>query len=279
MRVGEGLYVLRYLASLKPKTAPSAIVRLADGEAGDIDIIVAPGLGAGEMLGPGSNIVLVARKAGLVEVVLKSSSGQAPPDARFSLDLLAPAVPRTYLAAARSGSDMPATQRSSVKGGFGKRPTLDILAHVARRGDISADSDGWVAGPKSPSAIEGLELRCEGADIGISMQYKNAASVDRWSAWQAPGKFAGTRQKASPITGLRLKLVGTESASFELEGEALFLGSTILTGRGDEIEFVSAGGSDPLVGLRLALVELPPVRDPQIERLLPRVRVFRSYAE
>ena len=81
------------------------------------------------------------------------------------------------------------------------------------------------------------------------------------------------------MTGLRLKVVGAASLGFELEGEALFLGAAILRGRGPDLEFVSAGGLDPLVGLRLRLIQLPTVKAIPDASKAPRVRVFRSYAD
>lgn len=281
LNVTEGLYVLRYLGGANPRSAPAAIVKLSSAASTDADIITAPGLNSGEMPGPGSNVVILVRRSGPIEVVVEASGGNDSLDARFSLDLLAPALSkkrpdtegRTQVksdAMAKPDVSAPASGQSAL---------IELFAHVARRGDIAADQEGWVAGPNAPSAIEGIEVSCNRTDLGVAIQYKNLANANRWSDWQPPGGFVGTRQKASPLTGLRLKVVGAASQGYELEGEALFLGSPIQLGRGQDLEFVSVGGLDPLVGLKLRLVQLSTTTTIPDVRKAPRVRVFRSYAD
>lgn len=281
LNVTEGLYVLRYLGGVDPRSAPSAFIRLPTTDSADVEIITAPGLDIGEMPGPGSNTVLLVRRSGPIEVVVEASKGNQSLEARFSLDLLSPALskkrPEAESRTRLTSGVMPKPTVSTAESG--QSGMIELFAHVARRGDIAADEEGWVAGPNAPSAIEGIEVSCSRADVGVSIQYKNVSNASRWSDWQPAGSFVGTRQKASPLTGLRLKVVGPASQGFELEGEALFLGSSIMFGRGHELEFVSAGGLDPLVGLRLRLVQLPAATAIPDARKAPRVRVFRSYAE
>ncbi len=77
------------------------------------------------------------------------------------------------------------------------------------------------------------------------------------------------------MTGLRLKLVGSEAGRYEIEAEALFLGSPVSVQQGAEVEFSSAGGRDPLVGLRVGF--RPRLMKPidEAPRQTGRVRVFR----
>ena len=281
LNVTEGLYVLRYLGGVDPRSAPSALVKVPSAEAVDLDVITAPGFDAGEMPGPGSNLVLVVRTAGSIEVEVQSVGENGSLDARFSLDLLAPALTRMRThPEQRTLLKSSAAVRQVVSGGDdGAYKSIELFAHVARRGDIAADEEGWVAGPKAPSAIEGIEVLCTRSDVGITIQYRNTSNPNTWSDWQAPGTFVGTRQKASPLTGLRLKVIGAAASLFELEVEALFLGSATVVGRGRELEFVSAGGLDPLVGLRMGLMQLSAASASSDMRKAPRVRVFRSYAD
>ncbi len=281
LNVTEGLYVLRYLGGADPRSAPAAIVKLPATESADADIITAPGLDTGEMPGPGSNVVILVRRSGPIEVVVEASDRNQSLEARFSLDLLAPALvkmrPEAESRTRLSSNMLPKATVSTAEAG--QSGLIALFAHVARRGDIAADEEGWVAGPNAPSAIEGIEVACSRTDLGIAVQYRNVSNPNRWSDWQSPGRFVGTRQKASPLTGLRLKVVGAASQGFELEGEALFLGSPTLLGRGHDLEFVSAGGLDPLVGLKLRLVQLSTAVAIPDARKAPRVRVFRSYAD
>ncbi len=281
LNVAEGLYVLRYLGGANPRSAPAATVKLPATDSAEADIITAPGLDTGEMPGPGSNVVLVVRKSGPIEVVVEASGGNDSLDARFSLDLLAPALPKGRPEAAeRTRVKLGAMAKPDVSGaGSGQPGLIELFAHVARRGDIAADEEGWVAGPNAPSAIEGIEVSCSRTDLGVAIQYKNLSNANRWSEWQPPGGFVGTRQKASPLTGVRFKIVGAASQNYELDGEALFLGSPIQLGRGQDLEFVSAGGLDPLVGLKLRLVQFSKAEAIPDARKAPRVRVFRSYAD
>ena len=280
LNVTEGLYVLRYLGGGHPRSAPAAIVKLPSANAADADIITAPGLNTGEMPGPGSNVVLLVRRSGPIEVVVEASDGNDSLDARFSLDLLASALSRRPDSEERTRMKAGAIAKPDVSTtGSGQPASIGLFAHVARRGDIAADEEGWVAGPKAPSAIEGVEVTCNRTDLGVAIQYRNLSNANRWSEWQPPGGFVGTRQKASPLTGLRLKLVGAASQGYELDGEALFLGSPIQVGRGQDLEFVSAGGLDPLVGLKLRIAQFPNAAAFPDAKKAPRVRVFRSYAD
>ena len=281
LNVTEGLYVLRYLGGANPQSAPAALVKLPATDFADADIITAPGLDTGEMPGPGSNVVLLVKRSGPVEVVVEASGGNDSLDARFSLDLLAPAITkRRQETVDRTRVKSGAMSKPDVSGAVSGQPGLiELFAHVARRGDIAADQEGWVAGPKAPSAIEGIEVSCSRTDLGVAIQYKNLSNANRWSEWQPPGSFVGTRQKASPLTGLRFKVVGAASQGYELDGEALFLGSSIQLGRGQDLEFVSAGGLDPLVGLKLRLVQFSNAAAIPDTTKAPRVRVFRSYAD
>ena len=270
--VAPGLYVLRYVGSIEPRTAPFAAVRPVGTSADVITLVSAPGLDPSQLSAPGSSIVVVVRARGAIDINLRAAPGSSNLDAKFSLDLLA--------AASESAATDRAGERAGVRedgkpGTSGAPLPLDILAHVSRRGDIKPDAEGWIGGPKSPSAIEGLEIQTRSAEVGLAAQFLNSANPKTWSAWLTPGAFVGTRQQASPLTGLRLKLVGAAANRFEIDGEALFLGSPKVSGRGNEVELTVAGGLDPLVGLRVAVSERRQTTEEAPVRREPRVRVFR----
>ncbi len=262
LSIASGLYVLRYLAGLDTRSAPSAKVAPTDGSKNDVDVISPPGFGAGELPGPGTSVVVLARQAGKLDIVVTAAEGSSNLDARFTLDMLGVPRPEAYLTSDRAP-------------GHAGVPNLSLSAHVARRGDVEADADGWVGGPQRPSAIEGVAFRSSGADLGIAAQFCHALEPGQWSAWVTPGALVGTRQRASAMTGLRLKLVGSEAGRYEIEAEALFLGSPVSVQQGAEVEFSSAGGRDPLVGLRVGF--RPRLMKPidEAPRQTGRVRVFR----
>jgi hypothetical protein len=125
-----------------------------------------------------------------------------------------------------------------------------------------------------------VSLQCAPHIGGI--QYQVMISGDsRWSDWLADGSFGGSRGRAKPLTGVRIRFVPASGNDVTLEGEALFLGSAIVSREGHEIEFRSAAGLDPLVGIRLRLKRASPVaanRPGVVAAGAPsgRVRVFKA---
>lgn len=270
LNVGAGLYVLRYLGSIDPRNAPRAHVTPQQSSDHDIDIVGAPGTQHGELTHPGSSLVIVVRKAGVIEVVVNAVENSNNVDARLTLDLVASAVLPASRDARSNGVDR---VKAEVPRRQGAAPSLAVQAHVARRGDIMADGDGWIAGPEAPAAIEGLQIDCDDPEIGVVGQYRNTQARD-WSRWSQPGHFIGTEQKASALTGLRLKLTGASASAYALEVRSIFLGSPLQTQKGVEIEIVSPGDLDPLIGLNLRLVAVEPPKFQELPKA-PRVRVFR----
>ena len=74
-----------------------------------------------------------------------------------------------------------------------------------------------------------------------------------WSPWVRSGGFAGTRGRALGLIGLRVRLSGPDDIGGLLRGDAVFLGSPVISESGRELEFASYAGADPMVGLRLTL--------------------------
>ena len=124
--------------------------------------------------------------------------------------------------------------------------------------------------------IEGLVIKSGSSDVAVAAQFLNASSLQTWSAWLTPGSLIGTRQKGDAADRFAvLKLVGNGASRFEINGEALFLGSPRITQRGGEVEFAVVGGSDPLVGLRIAVIERVLKVAEAPSKRESRVRVFR----
>jgi hypothetical protein len=169
--------------------------------------------------------------------------------------------------------------------GGGLRPSeagLVVMGHVGYRGDVEVGAGDWIAGPESPSPIEGVEIRSpQSSAVQIETQVLIGSRPPQWSNWVSPGSFAGTRGRRLPLAGVRFRLRGSEADQHELIADALFLGSPIMIKRGREIEAVSSAGVDPLVGLRLVLhrkVESAPklAQADSGKSREPRVRIFRA---
>jgi hypothetical protein len=82
---------------------------------------------------------------------------------------------------------------------------------------------------------------------------------------------------------MRLK---PEAQGVEIAAEALFLGALVASQRGRQVEFVSASGVDPLIGVKIGVQIVHDASagravsgaDAQARDREPRVRVFRASA-
>jgi hypothetical protein len=291
LAVEMGLFVVRYASSRAAK-APSVFVRPSPLCEGQFQIISAPGRQPGVLSRPGDCVVVFAPEDGSLQVTVSTKAPDGDLDASIRMEALAeapveePAAPRSSIAGPRpNGSARVVSKRPReapvVFSGFA------VMAHVARRGDLLADSGEWIGGPAAPAPIEGLQINWT-PPAGVTLEYQVLAvgARGRWSTWVFSGEFAGSRGRRLPLAGVRLRLGGEFADRFRLDGEALFLGSTVEADSSRDLEFASRSGTDPLVGLRLELREkniekpaatvgLPPVKTGDVRRG-GRVRVFRS---
>ncbi len=274
--VDRGLYVLRYVSSDSNDVAPVAFARAAPGSEKFLRFVDAPGVPPGSLSRPGAGLVVCSDDYAKIEITVKASESSRVLDAKFALELLAKGTdPNAAAKVARLPMDADVRDSPSKPAGSTGSAGLDILAHVSRRGDVVVAPGEWIAGPDAPTPIEGVQIKCRGAEVAVSAQFMNTTQPGVWSPWWAAGDFVGSRQQASPLTGLRLKLVGREAVRFELDVEAMFLGTPLQRHNGAEVMLGTSNGFDLLVGLKLSLRpklnrEGPAVPKPS------RVRVFRS---
>lgn len=275
--VDRGLYVLRYVSSDSTDVVPMAFIKAAPGSEKILSFVDAPGVPPGLLSGPGTGLVVRSDSYAKIEITVKASESSRVLDAKFALELLAKgaeakvgtrADTATSDAVDLAPASMPAVKATEAV-------ALDFLAHVSRRGDVIVAAGDWAAGPDAPAPIEGVQIRCRGAEVAVSAQFMNTTQPGVWSPWWAAGDFVGSRQQASPLTGLRLKLVGRDAHRFDLDVEAMFLGVPPQRHRGSEVTLGTPNGFDLLVGLKLSLK--PQVRQEATAVPKPsRVRVFRS---
>jgi hypothetical protein len=280
--VARGFYLLRYASGAATGASPVAMVRPAQGSERFVEVISAPGVVTGFLSYPGECVVVRAEQAGGLSVKIMRQNVGASLDASFRLEPIFDVDRPSATTAANVGPSVPVVPPSGGDSPF------RLLAHVARRGDVEVGSGEWIAGPNAPAAIEGVEVRGSlRPGLRIEVQPLVATNPPRWLDWTPAGVFAGSRGRALPLFGLRLRLSGEEASRFVLSAEALFLGSPIEVKRGREVELVGAAGSDPLVGLKLAVAEsvaagtgftAPSSAAFAPQRSEPRVRVFRAAA-
>jgi Clostridial hydrophobic W len=282
--VERGLHLLRYERKSLAAEPPVASVSQADGCESSIQIISSPGATPGELPFPGSCVVILANASGALHVSVRRRNAEGSLDATLRLESLAP----TKTSESAAGRLMPGVVGSRVASSGPSaqpRPTapkIVVMGHVAHRGDVEAAGGDWIAGPASPSPIEGIEIRSSsGPSLGVEAQVMVGGQSPKWSDWVPSGSFAGTRGRRLPLVGVRLRLQGADAEQFELVADAVFLGSPIASKRGRETEFLSAGAGDPLVGFRLSVqpAEGVEARSQELKAWqLPesRVRVFRA---
>jgi hypothetical protein len=294
-RVGRGLFLFKYVSG--PASGPAPVARVCPlvGNEPFIELISAPGTVSGFLSRPGESLVIRAERPGDLTVAVIRQNADASFEASFRLE---PVMSDEGSVASAGGyQSVPGFELARDPSGPNSGGGLRLCAHVARRGDIEAPAAQWVAGPGAPAAIEGIEIRgALPSGVGVDVQVLVATNPPRWLDWSPAGVFAGTRGRAMPLAGLRLKLVGAAAVHFMMRADALFLGSAVVSKQGREIELVGSGGADPLVGLRLDLAPAAsarPATPARIEsearlapagagdvnlgrRSEPRVRVFRA---
>ena len=239
-RIERGLYVLRYVTCAEGSFAMGHVT-VAEG---DLDLVPAPGRAIGTLESPGHALVIVAHTAGAFVLQVDGPLNGRGADATFTLDILDDGADAASPVAA------PSAARPVARADDRASLPLAILAHVSRRGDVTAEAGEWIAGPADILPIEGLSITTHQPDVTVSIRVQTAQSQGQWSRWHRGGEFAGSRQRAEAITALGLSLHGDAASKFRMEAEAIHLGAASRTAEGAELEFF---GNDPIVGFRLQL--------------------------
>ena len=278
MTIDRGLYLLRYVTTTSPQAAPLVHVRASYGSEDLLQFLAAPGGPATSLSRPGTALVIRAEAPANLQITV-----QATTPGNLDAELRLEPVDGTQKDGIQKQeqtfggtSPVPATRRD-----------LEVIAHVSRRGDLSAGPGQWIAGPDAPTPIEGLAARWSGRAQDLEYQCLVEGSAS-WSEWTGGGRFVGTRGEHRGLTGLRVRLTG--DGPCVLRASALFLGATVTETSGPSIELRSASGRDPLVGLCLEIQEASstmsrPAPMPIADRPAPeperrgRVRVFRAGGE
>lgn len=246
--IDRGLYVLRY-AACKNGHPPAARVTVVDGA---LDLVPAPGRDAGCLDQPGQALVVVAETRGTFEIAVASPRSGIGPEASFALDHLDDGSLDDGLGGrgTAGGASSAGVTRSGVAPHRAASLPLAILAHVSRRGDLEVGAGEWIAGPSDILPIEGLAIAPARRDVSVAIRVQTVQSRGQWSRWHGEGEFAGSRQRADPLTAIALALDGDGAADFTLAGEVMHLGSPSRRAEGRELDFV---GYEPIVGFRLEL--------------------------
>jgi len=243
IRVSQGLFVLRYVASKAGLNAPSLSVEARPGSG--VNLISPNDELPARLISPGDGMVVRATSDAFINVTVTPSHRNGSCDAELVLERVSTTLRPV---SGQAPAVVAAPPRSAGE--------IDILAHVARRGDVLAKGGAWICGPDLPMAIEGIEIRWPNRPDGVELVGRatiNARGVLRSLPEQSAGTFLGTRGKAAPIAGLSLMLKGPAAGDYTLRCEALFLGQPVQSVSGTACTVGGPTGLEPLVGLRLSI--------------------------
>lgn len=277
IRVGQGLFVLRYVSSKAGFNAPIVSVTAPGADV----VIICPTADDARLVAPGDALVVHAVRDSLINVMVAPLRANGSCDAELVLERVSTTIRGQPVA------------DHSVRGHSVSTRGIEILAHVARRGDVVVPAGEWICGPDLPMAIEGIEIRWRDKPHGLDIVC--GATVNARGRQTLPdkhiGAFQGTRGRAAPITTLTLSLTGPGSHDFSLVCDAAFLGLPVMSVSGRSCVLSGTTGHEPLVGLRFAVLSrsqaAPDRRDdlqvvPAVTSVATpakeasRVRVFRA---
>lgn len=278
VEVDRGLFLFRYVASAA-RSAPTVMVACEHGSERQVALLSPPGYPVGTLVRPGDAFVVQAHQAARLSVRVRPSVPNGSVEADVSIERLGQFAERD------EDAHRPAEQR----GASNRTGVLELLAHVARVGDIYVPAGQWIAGPESPAQIEGLAVKWDGRPIDLNLKYAVRVGGRTSTLMRANGEgsFVGTRGQARPLTEVRFELGGRAAKDHEFVIEALFQGATPVSAEGRSISLSGPSGREALVGLRVELLDVSAQAEVAAkksnsalsERSSGRVRVFRSSPE
>ncbi|MFL9829110.1 hypothetical protein, partial [Rhodoplanes sp. SY1] len=187
--LARGLFVVRYVAA-DDRSSPPEVMLATDGHDGPAPVLRREG-GDEALRAPGDRLVIRVDQATTIRLAVKPTRPGGSSVARVTIASLSP-----------SGQPSP-DALSSIDA------ELRLIGHVAGRGDVVATSGAWLAGPDAPARIEGLALDWRPPQPSVVVRY--AVRLDGspdWSPFVGPGRFAGTRGRGLPVTGVAFAVEG-----------------------------------------------------------------------
>jgi hypothetical protein len=246
LRIPRGVVVVRYTNSNAKQTPPRIVLTAQNGS--DAELVGLTFHTQQVLARPGNAVVVRAQRDTAITIEVIPAEDDGSLDAEIHMERITSHLPQEKRVepAALAPVQMEALQ------------DFQILAHVARHGDVVVGSGEWICGPRVPMSIEGLEVRLGRLAAGLDILVSGEARLRRPLTFPAAsaGSFVGTRGRAAPLTALTFSLIGRSAASYQLCVDALFLGAPIASKVGNSIELSGPTGTEPLVGIRLALQEL-----------------------
>lgn len=272
----RGLFCIQYQSADDEMSPPKVVVSPAPGDERKVELILHPDADQAVLWQPGSSLIVrtISPAQLHVQVVPLRPNGSRAASVKF--ENLTQGTP-TQSHRGRKDQDL-------------ETEGLRLLGHVAGIGDVVVGPNEWVAGPATPSRIEGIALEWPEKPDDLDLRYAVKSATQAGTPKMVHLEtFAGTRGRALPITGIVLEMSGAGASDCQFVAEALFLSSPTLRAVGQRVVLSGPTGREPLVGLRVTIQSTeifedpaPPAPAPVVRKTTPtststgRVRVFRS---
>ena len=201
---------------------PGVRISLPPGPAGRPDAVSISTFRQDGWMNGGDTAALVRVAEGPAQILVTVyQAPSAPPEAAPRLQVMR--------LGGEGGQDVraaPGMANAGVAGG--EAAGSDIIAHVARAGDVPGRTGDWVGTRGSRQWIEGFSVTpSEGVAPG-DIEYQAVLGRGWMSPWIDGGKFCGSRGMALPLLGLRLRLKGDAAKTHECSYSATFVdGSSV----------------------------------------------------
>jgi hypothetical protein len=129
---------------------------------------------------------------------------------------------------------------------------VEVLVHVANRGDMRFPDSVWAGEAKSGHLIEGFALQPRSGIALADLAYRAVLHDGSLSPWMSAGEFCGTRGECRPIHGFAVQLRGAAADRFICECAARFVDGTEVNPVSDGVAAVAPSLS-PLEAMRIIL--------------------------
>jgi len=104
--------------------------------------------------------------------------------------------------------------------------TPELVAHIARTGDVAVKLGDWVGERGSKNWIEGFGIAPREGVALSDIEYQAVLGRGWLSPWIEGGKFCGSRGMALPVLGLRVRLRGAAADRYDCRYSATFVDGT-----------------------------------------------------
>lgn len=239
LEIQQGLFLVRYDSADDPVQPPRVMVSTGSKS---VRFVLPPGVGDPVLWSPGACLVVLANRGGRLEVAVSPAQANGSVGARIKL------VPLSNDPAAAREEPGASAERLDAS-------RIQLLGHVAGVGDKVVRFGEWIAGPASPSRIEGIAIEWPNKPRGIDLRYavRIGGQIPGATRPIDVGGFAGTRGRAAPLVGATLDIAGPSAGGYQLVADAMFLGAPQMRVAGQHVVLSGPTGREPMVGLRLAI--------------------------